>query len=135
MKTLVITSALVLTGLTAMSMGFPTNVTDGNEPARKADLACRPQPVAQVADLPTVQPVFFLEETEEAPVQLATPVSGNLSSITVKVFDVTGKLVMKQVVSMDEFLSQRKTILPASSTFVMFHQNVAYYFQEAGASL
>ncbi len=130
MKTLKLFSILFLTGLLTMSMGFPTDLADKNKKEKKSATEtkhkARKNPGA----------IKAFDVIEEEPVQaLSMLVSSNTSRITVKVFDVKGMLVMKEEVNMNDFLSKsKKFALPNGSTFVMFHQNTAYYFLETGLS-
>jgi hypothetical protein len=126
MKTLKLLSVLFMTGLLTMSMGFPTDLADKNKKEKKS---------AEAKRIEKKKPgIRVIELVEEEPVQaLSMLVSSSTSKITVKVFDVKGVLVMKEEVSMNDFLSKNeKFALPSGSTFVMFHQNTAYYFMETG---
>jgi len=53
-------------------------------------------------------------------------------TLTVKVVDSNGKLVMSKTVSINEFLEKGHNIagLPENSLFVLFHGNTAYYITE-----
>ena len=134
MKTLKLFSLLVVTGFLTMSMGFPTDLTTGkNGQEKKSNTDPKKSHVVMAAaDVNKNNAIDAIAEDEPAQA-LSMPGLSNISKITVKVFDVKGSLIMKQEVSMDEFLSKSKAVsLPNGSTFVMFHENTAYYFLETG---
>lgn len=124
MKTIRIFFSLLLAGVTTMSMGFPAELTYTTN--RLAE-----QPVKE-ANSENTKKAAALDVVEDEPV-LETSVPTAERAITVKVFDVKGSLLMQKKVSMDEFLSKSvKVGLPSNTTFVMYHQNTAYYFMETG---
>ena len=70
---------------------------------------------------------------EEEPVDEFTGLlSTGKSEVTVKVFDISGKIVFEKKVKIESILSNKYKIdeLPKKSVFVMLHNNTAYYFQE-----
>jgi hypothetical protein len=127
MKTLKLFSLSVITGLLTMSIGFPTEVA-----SKLTILEEKPGTVVRTANRSTI-----VEEVEEEPVLEAyLPVApADMNTIAVKVFDVQGSLVMQKQIPIEEFLTRgAKTVLPAHSTFVMYHNGTAYYFLEAGSA-
>ncbi|QHT70134.1 hypothetical protein GXP67_27545 [Rhodocytophaga rosea] len=70
---------------------------------------------------------------EEPIIALASDITAIDNKVTVKVFDITGKIVLEKKVQIENFFNNksRLEILPKNSVFVMFHQNTAYYFQES----
>lgn len=71
---------------------------------------------------------------EEDPIfAFAGDIASADNKVTVKVFDVSGKVVLEKKVSMESIFNSktRLEVLPQNTVFVMFHQNIAYYFQEA----
>ena len=134
MKTLKLFSLLVVTGFVTMSMGFPTDLATVKSNGKKSPCqSSNPSHVVMLAKA-DINKGAAIETVEDEPVQeINTPMLPANSKITVKVFDVKGSLVMKQEVTMDEFLRKSKTVsLPNGSTFVMFYENTAYYFLETG---
>jgi hypothetical protein len=130
MKKLESIFALLATGFITMSMGFPTDLMQERIISEKDKETCPFATVSNIVVRTTAELCKKNIETESIE-ELSIP-SGN-SVITVKVFDAKGVMVMKQQVSMDEFLgSSENLFLPAGSDFVMFHESTAYYFLEAG---
>lgn len=71
----------------------------------------------------------FVEEQPAGNSSYVTPVS---KEMTVKVFDVKGQLVLEKKMLLERFLNRGyANELPQNSTFVMFYNNTAYYFQES----
>jgi hypothetical protein len=65
---------------------------------------------------------------------LASDITSADNKVTVKVFDITGKVVMEKQVKIESFLNSKSRMdeLTGKSVFVMYHQNTAYYFLEKG---
>jgi hypothetical protein len=98
MKTLKLFSLLIITGFITMSMGFPIDIANGKNKQGKT-------PAHTNANKSTAMQAVKAEE----PIQQFTKLLfSTTSSITVKVFDVKGALVMKEEVTMDEFLGKSK---------------------------
>jgi len=71
---------------------------------------------------------------EEDPIfATASDITSADNKVTVKVFDITGKLILEKKVQIENILNSKTRMeeLPKNSVFVMFHQNTAYYFLEA----
>lgn len=71
---------------------------------------------------------------EEDPIfAFAGDIASADNKITVKVFDITGKIVLEKKVQIETIFNSKSRLeeLPRNSVFVMFHENTAYYFQEA----
>jgi hypothetical protein len=132
MKKLKLISALAVTGFITMSMGFPTDLTNGRITNKKEKKTCGT--ISRVVVMATAHPGRQIKNIEEKPVQeLSISLTSEYSTITVKVFDAKGTLITKQKVSIEEFLGTSEQLsLPTGSTFVMFHEGIAYYFLEAG---
>ncbi len=104
MKTIKLFSLLAATGLFTMSMGFPTDLAEVKK-SNKATASTQ----AKVVTVSEVKPgkAVVVEAVEDEPVQASMPMYATTSDkITVKVFDVKGDLVLKQVVAMNEFLAK-----------------------------
>ena len=130
MKKLKLILALSVTGFITMSMGFPTDLTNGRITDENEKKTCAT--VSEVVVMAIAHPGRKVRNRGERPVQeLLLPPTADYSIITVKVFDAQGTLVSKQLMSIDEFLGRSEELsLPAGSSFVMLHEGIAYYFRE-----
>jgi hypothetical protein len=131
MKKLKLIFALSITGFIAMSMGFPTDLTNDRIIDKNKKKTCATSHVVVMA---AAHPGRQVNNVKKKPVyELSFPLASDYSTIIVKVFNAKGKLLTKQQVSSNEFLERSKELsLPTGSTFVMFHEGIAYYFLETG---
>lgn len=136
MKTLKLQLFSLATVLSVMGtgMGFPTKLADGGKTeAKKISSTCQ-KTVITAPKVTKGDPTFvaMAEEDPEQGMDLPTLKSLATNTITLKVFDVKGQVVLEKEVNMDEMLGKRKEAqLPKGSTFIMFHNNIAYYFLDA----
>ena len=82
----------------------------------------------------TSSTALALNIVEEDPIfAFAGDMSTIDNQVTVKVFDITGKIVMEKKVKIENIFNSKGKLeeLPKNSVFVMFHQNTAYYFLES----
>lgn len=89
---------------------------------------------ASAIALKEIRPSFIWEEVEDEPVYDAAVVNSMLKDkandlITVKVFDEKGNLVDEEKISIHELMSTNFAAnkLPVNSSFLMYHENTAYY--------
>lgn len=70
---------------------------------------------------------------EEPVISLVNPAAQANAQVTVKVFDIKGKIVMEKKVQMESIFNKNYTLedLPKGSIFVMLHDNTVYYFKES----
>jgi hypothetical protein len=150
MKALKFLSVAAVIAMMSTGMGFPTDITGkGKGNTRKSTCRTEVQTEVQVQE-PEEQvqepEVAMVYRASDDPFMLAMNVAEEVPAedglvpvmpstapevITLKVFNVKGQLVMSRQVNIGDFLARSSTAyLPQGITFVMFHDQTAYYFLE-----